>query len=62
MDYWDKLEDLRRGDDAERAVAAIAEDLRGRKGIGNEMEAIDDQTVVEMLDEWAALIRQENSA
>lgn len=58
MDYWTKLEALQRGDAAEQAVARIAEDIRDRKGIGNELEAIDDEIVVEMLDQWVSIIRQ----
>lgn len=55
MDYWNKLEQLQNGSSVEQAVAAIANDIQGRKGIGNELEAIDDETVVEMLDEWVRL-------
>lgn len=56
MDYWEKLEALRKGDGIDRAVAAIAEDIRDRKGIGNELEAIDDDTVCDMLDTWRTLL------
>ena len=61
-DYWTRLEELQVGDAAEKAVARIAEDIRDRRGIGNELEAIDDETVVDMLNTWVAIIRQELAA
>lgn len=60
MDYYDKIESLRAGDAIDISIADIAEDIRGRRGIGHELEAIDDETVVEMLDEWVAIVRANN--
>jgi hypothetical protein len=57
MDYWEKLAELQAGDSIERTIAGIAEDIRDRRGIGNELEQIDDQTVVGMLESWVAIAR-----
>jgi len=58
MDYWDKCEQLSNEGEVGRAIVAIAEDIRGRKGIGDELEAIDDDTVAEMLDGWVDIVRR----
>ena len=58
-DYWTEIERMRKGSVSDRAAAAIAEDIRGRKGIGNELEQIDDETVADMLATWSVLIRRQ---
>lgn len=62
MDWLSKVEALENGDSAEKAAAKIAKDIQGRSGIGNEFEQIDGDIVCEMLDEWAAIIREQLKA
>lgn len=44
---------------AYNAAKAIAKDIRGRKGIGNELEEIEEDIVKEMLEVWAQKIEDE---
>ena len=44
---------------AQRIVAEIERDLRDRRGLRSEWEAIDDEILDEIRDKWAALIRKE---
>lgn len=41
----------------EQIAALIIEDIEGRKGIGNEWEAIDPELQDEIRAEWSAIIR-----
>ena len=39
-------------------VRAIEQDLRGRAGIGNEWDQIDEETLKEIRATWAALVKK----
>ena len=45
--------------DLSQAIAALIErDIRDRRGLREEFEAIDDETQCDIRDDWAELIRQ----
>jgi hypothetical protein len=56
--WLDKVQELEKGDSAQKAVAAIARDIQDRRGIGNEIEGMDYDIVSEMLDGWVERIRE----
>ena len=41
---------------AQKIVAAIVSDITDRRGIGNEYEAIDDDTRAKMIDAWERIV------
>lgn len=60
MDIYDKLEEYRKhGNAAQRAAAKIYSDISGRRGIGHELDSIDDDIQIEMLEEWVQCIEHE---
>ncbi len=43
---------------ARKAAEKIASDISGRRGIGDELDSVDDEIREEMLDEWTDIILQ----
>jgi hypothetical protein len=56
VDPYDKLEQMRSGDVAEK-IAAIWDDATDRKGVKHELQGCDEDIQIEIMDTWIELVR-----